>query len=130
VAGVAALTEALRQTHGSELTLDDVIALVASGDAGAIRVVSDAGTAVGEALAGACSVLDPGLVIIGGEVAATGEVLLRSIQEALDRRTSPAMGRSYPVTLGVLGAKAEALGAAALAMTHASTEIFDGVGVA
>lgn len=129
VAGVAALTGALRQTHG-ELTLDDVIGLVRSGDPGAVRVVSDAGGAVGQALAGACSVLDPGLVVVGGEVAATGESLLRSIQASLDRMTSPAMGRSYTVALGVLGAKAEALGAAALAMSHASTEIFDGVGVA
>jgi predicted NBD/HSP70 family sugar kinase len=77
-----------------------------------------------------CSVLDPGVVIVGGEVAAAGDVLLRSIQDALNRRTSPAMGRFYPVLLGVLGAKAEALGAAALAMNHASSEIFEGVGVA
>jgi predicted NBD/HSP70 family sugar kinase len=130
VAGVAALTEALRHTHGPDVSLDDVIELVRDGDAGAIRVVADAGRAVGRALAGACSLLDPGLVIIGGEVAALGRVLLDSIQESIDRGTSPAMGRSYRVVLGVLGAKAEALGAAALAMHNASSDVFDGVGVA
>jgi predicted NBD/HSP70 family sugar kinase len=129
MAGVAALTEALRHTHGPDVSLDDVIELVRAGDAGAIRVVADAGRAVGRALAGACSLLDPGLVIIGGEVAALGRVLLDSIQESIDRGTSPAMGRSYQVVLGVLGAKAEALGAAALAMHNASSDVFDGVGV-
>src|SRR4030088_2438568 len=86
----------------------------ASGDAGAGRVVADAGRAVGRALAGACSVLDPGLVIIGGEIAATGEVLLENIRESLDRGTSPAAGRSYEIALGALGAKAEVLGPVAL----------------
>jgi predicted NBD/HSP70 family sugar kinase len=125
VAGGAALTGALRLTHGSQISLDEVIELIHQRDAGALRLIDDAGRAVGRALAGICSVLDPGLVIIGGELAPAGEPLLDSIQESLAAWISPASGRRHPVVLGELGAKAEVLGAVALAMNHAA-ELLDG----
>jgi predicted NBD/HSP70 family sugar kinase/biotin operon repressor len=118
VAGGAALTGALRQTHGAAITLDAVIGLVKGGDPGATRLVSDAGQAVGRLLAGMCSLLDPGLVVVGGELAPAGEPLLASIRDSLGRWTSPASGRKYRVVAGELGARAEVLGAVALAMNR------------
>jgi predicted NBD/HSP70 family sugar kinase len=118
VAGGAALTGALRQTHGPAITLDEVIALVHAGDPGATRVLADAGQAVGRVLAGVCSLLDPGLVVIGGELAPAGEGLLESIRRALGRWISPASGRKYSVVAGELGGRAEVLGAVALAMNR------------
>ena len=53
------------------------------------------GRAVGHTLAGLCSLLDPGLVIIGGELAPAGEVLLGGVREALDEWISPANGQKY-----------------------------------
>jgi predicted NBD/HSP70 family sugar kinase len=123
VAGVAAVTGALRQSHGRELSLDDVVALVEAGDAGAVRVIADAGRAVGRAVAGMCTVLDPGLVIVGGEMAATGDVLLDNIRESLERDSSDATGQPYTVVLGGLGARAEALGAVALAMLNSTVAL-------
>ena len=64
-----------------------------------------------------CSILDPELVIIGGELAPAGQPLLESITNSLERWISPASG-DYPVVLVELGSKAEVLGAIALAMTH------------
>jgi predicted NBD/HSP70 family sugar kinase len=125
VAGGAALTGALRQTHGPDITLDDVITLLHEGDSGAVRLVADAGRAVGRALAGMCSLLDPGLVIIGGELAPAGEPLLDSIRSSLDQWTSPAAGHKYAVVLGALGAKAEVLGAIALAMSQVPGEALE-----
>jgi predicted NBD/HSP70 family sugar kinase/biotin operon repressor len=122
VAGGAALSGALRQTHGQEITLDQVIKLVHDGALGAVRLIADAGRAVGHTLAGLCSLLDPGLVIIGGELAPAGEVLLGGVREALDEWISPANGQKYPVVPGELGAQAEVLGAVALAMKQASAE--------
>ena len=118
VAGGAALTDALRQNYGAETTLDEVIALVRDGDPGATRVLADAGQAVGRVLAGMCSLLDPGLVVIGGELAPAGERLLESIRRSLGRWISPASGRKYSVVAGELGARAEVLGAVALAMNR------------
>ena len=120
IAGVTALMDALRYSRGTDLTFEDLLRLVADRDPGALRVIADAGRAVGRALAGMCSVLDPGLVIVGGELAAAGDALLEGIREMIDRETSPVAGHSYPVVPGDLGAKAEALGAAALAMNSES----------
>jgi predicted NBD/HSP70 family sugar kinase/biotin operon repressor len=118
VAGGAALTDALRQTYGGEMSLDEVITLVQDGDPGATRVIADAGRAVGRVLAGMCSLLDPGLVVIGGELAPAGEPLLDAIRRSLGRWISPALGRKYSVVAGELGARAEVLGAVALAMNR------------
>ena len=125
VAGGAALTAALRQSHGPDVTLDELIPLVRDGDPGASRLIADAGEAVGRVLAGICSLLDPELVIIGGELAPAGEPLLESVRASLDRWTSPASGHKYRVVAGQLGAKAEVLGAIALAMSHVPDQTLD-----
>jgi predicted NBD/HSP70 family sugar kinase/biotin operon repressor len=122
VAGVGALTRALAHAHGPQARLDDLLRLNRDGDPGARRLTADAGRAVGQALAGLCSVLDPGLLIIGGELAGAGEVLLDAIRETVDRQTSPATGHSYAVVAGALGARAEVLGAAVMAMGSASRQ--------
>jgi predicted NBD/HSP70 family sugar kinase/biotin operon repressor len=121
VAGAAALTAALRQIHGPQMTVDELITLAHDGDPGAGRLIADAGQAVGRVLASMCSLLDPELVIIGGELAPAGRPLLDSITTSLERWISPASGH-YPVVLGELGAKAEVLGAIALAMSDVADE--------
>ena len=121
VAGGAALTAALRQIHGPHMTVDELIALSHDGDPGAARLIADAGEAIGRVLAATCSVLDPELVIIGGELAPAGRPLLDSVRGSLERWISPASGH-YAVALGELGAKAEVLGVIALAMSHAADE--------
>jgi predicted NBD/HSP70 family sugar kinase len=121
VAGGAALTAALRQMHGSHMTVDELIDLSQEGDPGVTRLIAGAGEAVGRVLAGVCSLLDPELVIIGGELAPAGQSLLDSISASLDRWISPASGH-YPVVLGELGGKAEVLGAIALAMSQVPDE--------
>ncbi|HET6869043.1 MAG TPA: ROK family transcriptional regulator [Solirubrobacteraceae bacterium] len=125
IAGGAALTAALRQTHGPEVTLDELIALSQGGDPGATRLIGDAGQAVGRVLASACGLLDPECVIIGGELAPAGKPLLDNIRQSLDRWISPAAGHKYPVQAGELGAKAEVFGAIALAMSHVPDQTLD-----
>ncbi|HUA05966.1 MAG TPA: ROK family transcriptional regulator [Solirubrobacteraceae bacterium] len=121
VAGGAALSAALRQMHGPLMTVDELISLSEDGDPGATRLIADAGRAVGRVLASICSLLDPELVIIGGELAPAGQPLLDNIQASLDRWISPASGH-YDVALGELGGKAEVLGAIAFAMSHVAEE--------
>jgi predicted NBD/HSP70 family sugar kinase len=121
VAGGAALTAALRQMYGPHMTVDELIDLSREGDPGVARLIADAGEAVGRVLAGVCSLLDPELVIIGGELAPTGQPLLEGIAVSLERWISPASGH-YPVVLGELGGTAEVLGAIALAMSNVADE--------
>ena len=119
VAGAQAITRALLHSHDRPLSIEDVLALAHGGDAAARRVLVDAGRMVGTAVAGLCSVLDPSLIIIGGDVAAAGEVLLDGVRESISRGTTPATGGAYRVVSGELGARAETLGAIALVMNTA-----------
>jgi predicted NBD/HSP70 family sugar kinase len=114
VAGASALSSALSHSRGPGATLDDVLRLTGEGDPGARRLIEDAGRAVGRALAGLCTVLDPRLVIVGGKTAAVGEPLLAGIRVSLARGVSPSIDRAVRVVGGELGAHAEVLGAIAL----------------
>ncbi|SDO55296.1 ROK family transcriptional regulator [Actinacidiphila guanduensis] len=115
VAGGRALTAALSQVTGPNTTLDDVLRLARAGDPGARRAVQDAGRAVGRALSGLCTMLNPRLIIVGGRTGAAGEPLLDGIRASLAREVSPPVNGSVGIVPGSLGERAEVLGAIALA---------------
>lgn len=115
VSGTEALIASLRHSHGPDVTLARVLELVHGDDPGACRAVADAGRAVGKALAGICAVLDPRLVVVGGQLAAAGAPLLDGVREELLRWLPPALGAGLAVLAGQLGARAEVLGAIAMA---------------
>ena len=121
VAGGAALTAALRQIHGPQMTVDELISLSHDGDPGAGRLIADAGQAVGRVARRDVRPARPRDRDHRGELAPAGQPLLGSIEASLERWISPASGH-YPVVLGELGAKAEVLGAIALAMSHVADE--------
>jgi predicted NBD/HSP70 family sugar kinase len=115
VSGTEALTASLRHSYGPDVTLPTVLNLVHTGDPGARRAVADAGRAVGKALAGICAVLDPQLVVVGGQLAAAGAPLLDGVREELSRWLPPTLGDGLSVLAGQLGVRAEVRGAIAMA---------------
>jgi predicted NBD/HSP70 family sugar kinase len=114
-AGSEAILEPLRRRHGPDLTIRQVIAMAENGDAGCRRVIADAGSAVGRSVATACNLLAPERVVIGGDLARAGDLLLHPVRAAVDRATIGAV-REIPVTTGTLGERADVLGAVALVL--------------
>jgi predicted NBD/HSP70 family sugar kinase len=114
-AGADAVLEPLRRRHGTRITLRQVIALAQEGDLGCQRVIADAGRSLGLAIAGTCNLLAPERVIVGGELAAAGEILLEPLR-TIAQRSAIASLRATPVLQGVLGDRAEMLGAVALVL--------------
>jgi predicted NBD/HSP70 family sugar kinase len=114
-AGAEAVLEPLRRRHGDHFTLRQVVVAAQAGDTGCARVVADAGRALGLAVAGACNLLAPERVLVGGELAQAGELLLEPLRASL-RRSAIAATRDVPVDAGVLGERAEVLGAVALVL--------------
>jgi len=114
-AGAEAVLEPLRRRHGERLTLRQVVLQAQAGDVGCRRVVADAGRALGIAVAGVCNLLAPERVLVGGELAQAGEVLLEPLRASL-ARSAIAATREVPVLAGVLGERAEVLGAVALVL--------------
>jgi predicted NBD/HSP70 family sugar kinase len=115
LAGAEAVLEPLRRRRGAGVTLREVVASAAAGDHASRRVIEDAGRALGRGVAGACNLLGPERVVVGGELARAGELLLAPLRDALRRSAIGAM-RDVPVVAGVLGERAEVLGAVALVL--------------
>jgi predicted NBD/HSP70 family sugar kinase len=111
----------LRGTHGPDLTTQGLLAAAASGDSGARRVLADAGRHIGTAVATLCDLLNPELIVVGGELSAVGEVLLDPLREQVHRHAIPATARGLEIVPGVLGPRAELLGT--LALVLASDEV-------
>ena len=74
----ARLLELLRPAYGGPLTIEQVLALDAEGDAGVRRVLSDAGRTVGRAVADLANSLNPGSSWSAGSWAARGHWSTRS----------------------------------------------------
>ena len=73
---------------------------------------------MGTALAALVNILNPQLLLVGGELAATGEVMLEPIREAIARHCVAPASASVRVAAGTLGPRAEVLGAAALILAQ------------
>ena len=118
---LASLTQvlaAIRPLHGGQISMDDVVRLVDAGDAGATRVVTDAGRMIGRVLADVVNSLNPARVVIGGELAAAGTALLAGIRESIDRFAQPGLVDHLTLEPTSLGDQAGLLGAAALALSQ------------
>jgi predicted NBD/HSP70 family sugar kinase/DNA-binding transcriptional ArsR family regulator len=118
VASPVAVAALLERSSQQPVSVERLLELVEAGDRGATRAVGDAGEAVGRVLAGLVNALNPELVIVGGELAAAGPVLLDPIRAAIDRHGVAAAAARVRVTAGTLGARAEVLGAAALILAQ------------
>ncbi|HEX6538046.1 MAG TPA: ROK family transcriptional regulator [Candidatus Dormibacteraeota bacterium] len=115
VAAAPALLEMLRAAYG-DLTLEDLLTLSTSGDIGCRRVITDAGRHIGVAVANLCNTLNPALIVVGGELAAAGEVLLTAIRDSMARRALSVAERTTEVVTGAFAERTAVLGAVALAL--------------
>jgi predicted NBD/HSP70 family sugar kinase len=111
IAAAGPLLRVLSTTHGRDLGIDDLLALVAAGDAGACRIVDDAGYAIGRVLAQVANVLNPARIVVGGVLSQAGDTLIAGISHAIDRHAQPSVAQDVTVVAAELGARAAVLGA-------------------
>jgi predicted NBD/HSP70 family sugar kinase len=116
LASARAIAELLSTSRREEISTRRLLELSAAGDQAAQRLIGDAGRAIGLAVANLCNVLNPECVIVGGELSAAGEVLLEPIRQAVRRNAIPSAVGDVEIASGVLGERAELLGALALVM--------------
>lgn len=114
VAAEGAILELLRRTHGDDLTIHRAIELAAEGDAPCRRAIADAGHHIGVAVAILCNIFNPGMVVVGGSLAGAGDVLLDPLRAAVRRYAIAGAATDVTIVGGVLGERAEVLGALAL----------------
>jgi glucokinase-like ROK family protein len=95
------------------ITAADVAAAAAVGDQLCVELIRDGGRRLGLLLAGLVSFFNPGMVVIGGEVATgLGHPLLAEIRSVVYRRSLPLATGNLPIGLSELGPQAGVIGAA------------------
>lgn len=115
-ASVPAVLAALQPLFGRDVSLPVVLATARDGNRAVCRVLADTGQVLGNAMASVCNLLNPGRIIVGGDLAAAGDVLLDPLREALGRRALQIVANSVEVVPGELGQDAGALGGVALVL--------------
>jgi predicted NBD/HSP70 family sugar kinase len=121
-ASTGALLEILRRSHG-ELTVAEMLRLARDGDLGCRRVIADAGRVVGSAAAFVFNLLNPQRLVVGGDLAEAGDLLLDGVRSSLRLAALPAVVDAAVVVQGVLGERAQVLGALALAVGQAGVTL-------
>jgi predicted NBD/HSP70 family sugar kinase len=113
VADADAIVRELRHRYGDDLTIDDVIAQAQAGDVACQRVLADAGRHIGVAIANLYNLLDPELIVLGGNLGRAGEILLGPLRDSMARRAIQTGEELPPVVVGELDDRVVVLGAAA-----------------
>ncbi|MFF9915234.1 ROK family protein [Streptomyces sp. NPDC013457] len=108
----------LQPGHGPDLTMERVVQLAREGDPGCRRVIADVGRHIGSGIANLCNLLNPSRVVLGGDLAEAGELVLAPIRDSVSRYAIPSAARQLSLAPGALGGRAEVLGALALALSE------------
>jgi N-acetylglucosamine repressor len=112
----ASLQRAIRQVTGTSISLDDAVAKSESGDAQIAAIFARAGHVFGLALAGVVSILNPTLIIIGGEGTRFIDLLMPSLVQALETHSFDHFFDDVRLVVEPWGDDVWARGAAALAL--------------
>jgi len=95
-----------------------MVQLAREGDPGCRRVIGDVGRHIGMGVASLCNLLNPSRIVLGGDLAEAGELVLGPIRESVSRYAIPSAAHRLSVVPGALGARAEVLGALALVLSE------------
>ena len=116
IASTSTMIELLSRASQGAVTTADIIDRAAAKDPATLRVIDDAGVAVGRAAANLANTLNPETIIIGGSLTDLGDCFLDPIRRGLLRHAVPLVDETSAVQMSSLGDRAEALGAAALVL--------------
>ena len=109
-----AMVRDLRRLGHHPSTTRDVVALVRAGEPEAVRIVTAAGRALGDVMSTAVSLLNPNVVVIGGDIAHAHEHFLLGVRDTLLARSQPLATARLTIAPTVLGDRAGITGATAM----------------
>jgi predicted NBD/HSP70 family sugar kinase len=124
-AGGWALVRDLQAAGLDVTTVDQALDCIKAGDATAVRLARRAGRILGAALSDAVSLLNPRVVVLGGQLAEAEAHLYAGLREMIYRRSLPLATRHLQIVPSQLGRRAGVVGLGYLVADH----VFDPVRV-
>ena len=116
VAGGPALLDQLRQSGVGVRGVSDLVRAAQEGDVSCRRVLADAGEVIGLAVSNLVNLLNPDVVVFGGELGLSGELVLGTLRPRVTRSSLAAAAAVLRVVPAQLGDRAEALGGVLLVL--------------
>lgn len=97
-----------------EVAAHDVANAALLGDAASTQLLQQSGRYIGQMLATVVNIVNPSLIVIGGGVAAAGDIFMASIREVVYGRSLPLATRHLQIRQSALGERAGVVGLAAM----------------
>jgi predicted NBD/HSP70 family sugar kinase len=122
---LVARAAALRAEHPESslsrngITVAKVERAALDGDPLGVRVIREAAEQLGIAVAGMLNLMNPAVVIVGGHIAALGDLFMTPLRETVSRRTRVTSITGSSIVMSELGAQTVAIGAASLVLKAA-----------
>ena len=110
---------AIRRVTGARaerITAEQVFQLAAEGDKVAQSIVEDVLTYLGIALVNIVNLINPGVIILGGQVAQAGDLLINPLRARVLELSLPSANSSLRIVQGTFGSEANIVGAVTLAL--------------
>jgi predicted NBD/HSP70 family sugar kinase len=114
VAGGWAMVKALQDAGRDVSHVRDVVNIALKGDAEALGMIRAAGRRVGEVLSSAVTLLNPEVVVIGGDLAGAYEPFVAGLRETVYQRSTALATRQLRIVASTFGERQGLVGCAAM----------------
>ncbi|MBN9619948.1 MAG: ROK family protein, partial [Actinobacteria bacterium] len=122
IAGGWALVRNMREAGYDVAHVRDVARLGLDGDAVARKQIRDSGRHFGSVLAAAVTLLNPGAIVVGGDLAPAYDMFVAGLRETLYRDASAVATRDLRIVAATHGEQSGVYGCAVLALDHVLAE--------
>lgn len=119
VAGGWAMVQESAEAGVPVAHIRDLVARALDGDATARRQIRESGRRVGEVLAGVVNLLNPGALVVGGDLAAAYDTFVAGVRETLYAGATAAASNSLEIVPATHGADSGIVGCAQVALGDA-----------
>ena len=104
---------------GNKFTVHEIENAALVGDPLALQVIREAAGHLGTAVAGLLNLMNPAVVVLGGDLARLGELVLAPLRESIRSRTLVSSVAAAEILVSKLGTRSVAVGAATLVLKAA-----------
>jgi glucokinase-like ROK family protein len=127
------LISALMEKQNAPLSISIIKQAAEMGDTDALEGLAEAGTAMGNGIAGLVNIFNPEMIILGGPISIAGEFLLPSIRQSVNKRAMHEIVIQTEINISAFGTDASVIGAVAVVIddilthpTHVEKEVVTG----